>query len=51
MIKKRIITVIVALALMAAATGASGIVSDSLGLSITSSVFACDSESTSGGGC
>lgn len=51
MIKKRIIAVIFALALMLTATGASGIVANELGLEITQPAFACDDAANSGGGC
>jgi len=51
MLRKRIIAVIVGIALMIAVTGVSGIVADSLGLSMTPPVSACDQGAGSGGGC
>jgi hypothetical protein len=51
MLKKRIIAVITGLALLAAITGSSGVVVDSLGLSMTSQVHACNASGASGGGC
>ena len=51
MLKQRIINVVVAIALIAAVTGASGIVADALGLSGTSQAFACQEPASSGGGC
>lgn len=51
MLKQQVIKIIVALALVAAVTGASGIVADTLGLSVTPQTFACPSSSGSGGGC
>jgi len=51
MLKQRLLKLVIALALMVAATGASSVVADSLGLSATSPVFACDNPSSSGGGC
>lgn len=51
MLKKRIIAVVAGLALLAAATGSSGIVADSLGLSVTAPAYACSSGGSSGGGC
>jgi len=51
MLKKRIITAIVGLALLAVVTGSSGIVADSLGLSVTSQAHACQTSGSSGGGC
>ena len=50
MLKKRIIAVVMGLALLAAVAGSSGIVADSLGLSVTSQVHACE-VGGSGGGC
>ena len=51
MLKKRIIAVLTGLALLAAVVGSSGVVADSLGLSATSQVHACNATSGSGGGC
>ncbi len=48
MLKQRIIKVIVSLALLAAIIGSSGIVVDSLGLTVTPQIYACGS---SGGDC
>ena len=50
MLKHRILTVVTAVALMIAVTGASGIVADKLGLSVTSQAYACNTHG-SGGGC
>lgn len=47
--KKRLFTLITAVALLVAVAGASGIVADALGLSITPQVLACDPEGGSGG--
>ncbi len=49
MLKKRIINMVVALALLAATVGASTIVADELGQSVTPQAFACGSGS--GGNC
>jgi hypothetical protein len=49
--KKRIVAVIAGLALLAAVAGSSGIVADSMGLSVTSPAHACNSGGASGGGC
>jgi hypothetical protein len=51
MLKKRIINVVVALALLAGVVGGMGIAADALGLPATSQVQACTSSSSSGGGC
>jgi hypothetical protein len=51
MLKKRIIAVFMGLALLAAVVGSSGVVADSLGLSVTSQVHACNVAGSSGGGC
>ena len=51
MLKQRIIKVVVGLALLAAVAGSSGIVADSLGLTVTSPAHACNEPSGSGGGC
>ena len=51
MLKKRIIAVMTALALLLAVTGSTGIVADSFGLSVTSPAHACQTPSGSGGGC
>jgi hypothetical protein len=51
MLKKRIIAVVVGLALLAAVVGSSGIMADELGLAGTSPAHACNSTGTSGGGC
>ena len=49
MLKKRIVNLVVALALLAAAVGASTVVADELGLGVTPQAFACNSGG--GGGC
>jgi hypothetical protein len=49
MIKKRIIAVITGIALLVAVTGASGIVADALGLSMTAQAYACENPGGSGG--
>ena len=51
MLRKRIIAVMAGLALLVAVAGSSGIVADSLGLSVTSQAHACQNSSSSGGGC
>ncbi len=51
MLKKRIIAVVAGAALLIAVVGSSGIVADSLGLSVTSAAHACQNSSSSGGGC
>ncbi len=51
MLKHRLIKLVIALALMIAATGASSIVADSFGLEGSPPVFACDDAGDSGGGC
>lgn len=50
MFRKRLIAVIAGLALLAAVTGSS-VVADTLGLSVTPQVHACQSGSSAGGGC
>jgi len=49
MVKRRLVTFLVGLALLAAATGLSGIAADSLGYSVTPQAMACGS--SAGGGC
>jgi len=51
MLKQRLFRLIVAAALLLGAAGASSVVADSLGLSVTPSTFACDAPDNSGGGC
>ena len=51
MLKRRLIAVIAGLALLAFIAGSSGIVVDSLGISVTSPVHACQDPSGAGGGC
>lgn len=51
MLKQRLIKFVVALALLAAAAGSTGIVADGLGVAITPVVHACSTSSSSGGGC
>ena len=51
MLKQRITRVIIALALLTALVGSSGILADSLGNQITPQVSACQASGTSGGGC
>lgn len=57
MLKQRLIAVLTGIALMMAVAGVSGVVADSLGLSVTSPAYACGSSgchcngSGSGGGC
>ncbi|MCB0211832.1 MAG: hypothetical protein KDJ52_21005 [Anaerolineae bacterium] len=50
MLKKRIVAFVAGLALLAAVAG-SGVVADSLGLSVTTSAHACESGGHAGGGC
>lgn len=47
--KHRMVAVFVAIVLTLGATGAAGIVADSLELSMTSPAYACESSSGSGG--
>ncbi len=49
MVKQRIKTIAIAVALMLALTGVSGIIAESLGISVTQPVFACNDPGTSGG--
>jgi len=49
MFKKRLIAIITALVLAVAIAGASGVVADSIGLSVTPQAHACGGNS--GGGC
>ena len=51
MLKKRIIAVMAALALLLAVVGSTGIVADSLGQSVTTPAFACPNPGGAGGGC
>jgi hypothetical protein len=51
MLKQRIIRVVVGLALLVTVTGSSGMVADSIGVSVTSPAHACSSSGASGGGC
>ena len=51
LLKKRIYKVIVALALLVAVTGASGVVADSLGFDFTPQAHACSQGSGAGGSC
>ncbi|MCB0163828.1 MAG: hypothetical protein KDI79_06365 [Anaerolineae bacterium] len=51
MLKKRIISVLAGLALLAAVAGSSGIVADALGLAVTAPAHACQSNGSAGGGC
>ena len=50
MLKKRIISVLTGLALLAAVAGSAGIVADELGLDLTREAYACN-VGGSGGGC
>jgi len=51
MIRKRLVSLFVTLALLLAAIGASGIVADSLGVAFTPAAFACQHGGGTGGGC
>ncbi|MCB0192214.1 MAG: hypothetical protein KDJ65_09760 [Anaerolineae bacterium] len=51
MLKKRIVSVLAGLALLAAVAGSVGIVADDLGLSLTTPAHACSTPSSGGGGC
>lgn len=51
MLKKRLIGVVVGIALLAAVAGSSGIAADALGLHVTAQAHACQASGTSGGGC
>jgi hypothetical protein len=50
MLKKRIVALVTGLALLLAVAGASGIVADSLGFSVTSPAHACTPQGSGGGG-
>lgn len=49
--KKRIIAVLTGIALLLTITGMSGVVADSVGLSVTMPAHACNPTGGSGGGC
>ena len=49
MFKKRLVTIIIRLALLAMILGSTGIVADTLGLPVTSAAYACPH--SGGGGC
>ena len=51
MIRKRLVSLFVAFALLLGAVGASGIVADSLGMTLTPAAFACQYGDGVGGGC
>lgn len=51
MLKKRLISVVAGIALLAAILGSTGIVADAFGLSVTPQTFACPEPGSSGGGC
>ena len=50
-LKKRIIAIAAATALLLTVTGISGVVVDSLGYVVTSPAHACNTGSSGGGGC
>lgn len=51
MLKKRLISVVAGIALLAVVAGSTGILADALGLQMTSQAHACQDPSSSGGGC
>ena len=51
MLKQRIAKVMIGLALVTAVAGVSGIMGDSMGLSVTAEVHACQNGGSQGGGC
>lgn len=51
MLKKRIINLVIAAAIIAGVAGGTGIVADELGFAVTSQAHACASSGGSGGGC
>lgn len=51
MLKKRLISVLAGLALLATIAGTTGIVADAFGLTVTGQAHACSSAGSSGGGC
>ena len=51
MLKKYTVRLIVAIALLIAVTGSSGLVADSLGLDLTPAAHACQTSGNGGGGC
>ena len=51
MLKKRLISVVAGIALLAAVLGSTGIVADAFGLQVTPHAHACQDPSSSGGGC
>ncbi len=51
MLKNRIIAVVAGLAMLVGVAGSTGIIADAFGLPVTSQADACNSTSTSGGGC
>lgn len=51
LLKKRIVSVLAGLALLAAVAGSVGIVADEIGVPLTTPAHACSSPSSAGGGC
>lgn len=51
MLKQRFLAVLTGIALLLAVIGSTGIVADSLGMTVTSPAHACNNPSSSGGGC
>ena len=51
MLKKRLVKLVVAVALLTAVVGGTGIVGDAVGLSVTSPAQACNHSGSGGGGC
>lgn len=51
MLKRRILAIMVGLALMVATTGLFGITADALGYIMTDQAHACGTNSSAGGGC
>jgi hypothetical protein len=51
MLRKRLISLIAGIIVMLAVTGVSGIVADSLALTVTPHAYACEASGSAGGGC
>jgi len=51
MFKKRLFAVVASLAILAAVTGSTGILADTLGFTVTAPAHACENSGSSGGGC
>ena len=51
MLKKYVVRFVVAVALLVAVTGSSGLVASSIGVDLTPAAFACNTAGSGGGGC